>query len=76
MKPIEPPLPKFLAATGHKGIVYREPYGVTLVICPFNGPLTLSFRPAAAALSAGNRGHVEAGGADVCNERGASVVIR
>ncbi len=54
MKPIEAPLPKFLAATGHKGIVYREPYGVTLVICPFNGPLTLSLRPAAAALSAGN----------------------
>jgi aldehyde dehydrogenase (NAD+) len=54
MKPIEAPLPKFMAATGHKGIVYREPYGVTLVVCPFNGPLTLSLRPAAAALSAGN----------------------
>lgn len=54
MEPTEAPIPKFLAATGHKGIVYREPYGVTLVICPFNGPLTLSLRPAAAALSAGN----------------------
>jgi aldehyde dehydrogenase (NAD+) len=54
MKPVEAPVPKFLAATGHKGIVYREPYGVTLVICPFNGPLVLSLRPAAAALSAGN----------------------
>lgn len=54
MKPVEAPLPKFLAASGHKGMVYREPYGVTLVICPFNGPLLLSLRPAVGALSAGN----------------------
>jgi len=54
MKPVEVPLPKFLAASGHKGMVYREPYGVTLIICPFNGPLLLSLRPAVAALSAGN----------------------
>jgi len=54
MKPVEARLPKFLAASGHKGMVYREPYGVTLIICPFNGPLVLSLRPAVAALSAGN----------------------
>lgn len=54
MKPVVAPIPKFLADSGHKGIVYREPYGVTLIMCPFNGPLTLSLRPAAAALSAGN----------------------
>jgi aldehyde dehydrogenase (NAD+) len=54
MKPVEAPVPKFLAASGHKGIVYREPYGVTLIMCPFNGPLVLSLRPAATALSAGN----------------------
>src|SRR5580692_5702355 len=54
MKPVEAPLPKFLAGSGHKGIVYREPYGVALIICPFNGPLLLSLRPAVAALSAGN----------------------
>jgi len=54
MKPVEAPLPKFLAVSGHKGMVYREPYGVTLIICPFNGPLVLSLRPAVAALSAGN----------------------
>src|SRR5258708_38708690 len=54
MRPVEVPIPKFLAASGHKGIVYREPYGVTLIICPFNGPLVLSLRPAATALSAGN----------------------
>jgi aldehyde dehydrogenase (NAD+) len=54
MKPVEAPLPKFLATSGHKGMVYREPYGVALIICPFNGPLLLSLRPAVAALSAGN----------------------
>src|SRR5262244_2612637 len=54
MKPVDAPLPKFLAASGHKGMVCREPYGVTLIICPFNGPLILSLRPAVAALSAGN----------------------
>jgi aldehyde dehydrogenase (NAD+) len=54
MKPVEAPVPKFLAASGHKGLVYREPYGVALIICPFNGPLVLSLRPAVAALSAGN----------------------
>ena len=55
MKPVEAPLPKFLAKSGHKGMVYRErPTGVTLIICPFNGPLLLSLRPAVAALSAGN----------------------
>lgn len=54
IKPVEAPLPKFLAQSGHKGIVYREPYGVALIICPFNGPLLLSLRPAIAALSAGN----------------------
>ena len=46
MKPVEAPIPKFLAASGHKGVVYQEPYGVTLIICPFNGPLLLSLRPA------------------------------
>ncbi|HEY9466838.1 MAG TPA: aldehyde dehydrogenase family protein, partial [Vicinamibacterales bacterium] len=46
MKPVVAPIPKFLADSGHKGIVYREPYGVTLIMCPFNGPLTLSLRPA------------------------------
>ena len=54
MRPVEAPVPKFLAASEHKGVVYREPYGVTLIICPFNGPLLLSLRPAVGALSAGN----------------------
>src|SRR6201998_4528600 len=54
VKPVEAPLPQLLAKSGHKGMVYREPYGGTLIICPFNGPLLLSLRPAVAALSAGN----------------------
>jgi len=54
MQPLEAPVPRFLADTGHKGIVYREPYGVALVIAPFNGPLTLLIRPALTALAAGN----------------------
>src|SRR5277367_154540 len=54
MKPIEAPIPRFLAETGHKGMIYREPYGVALIIGPFNGPLLLLIRPALAALAAGN----------------------
>src|SRR5262245_30252643 len=54
MQPLETPLPLFLARSGHKGIVYREPYGVTLIIGPFNGPLLNLLRPAITALAAGN----------------------
>jgi aldehyde dehydrogenase (NAD+) len=54
MRPVEAPVPRFLAKTGHKGMVYREPYGVSLIIGPFNGPLLLLIRPALAALAAGN----------------------
>lgn len=54
MQPATAVLPKFLATTGHTGLIYKEPYGVTLVMGPFNGPLVLLFDPAIAALSAGN----------------------
>jgi aldehyde dehydrogenase (NAD+) len=54
IKPVEAPVPRFLAETGHKGMIYREPYGVALIIGPFNGPLLLLIRPALAALAAGN----------------------
>src|SRR5215471_8591283 len=54
MQPVETPLPLFLAKSGHKGIVYREPYGVTLIMGPFNGPLLSLLRPAITALAAGN----------------------
>src|SRR5215475_16017936 len=54
MEPTEAPVPKFLAKSGHKAIVYREPYGVTLIMGPFNGPLLSLLRPAITALAAGN----------------------
>jgi len=54
MQPTEAPVPKFLAKSGHKAIVYREPYGVTLIVGPFNGPLLCLLRPAITALAAGN----------------------
>jgi len=54
MKPVDVVVPKALAASGHTAKVYREPYGVTLVIGPFNGPLTLLFDPAVNVLAAGN----------------------
>lgn len=54
MTPVEAPVPKALAATGHKGMIYRDPFGVALIIGPFNGPLLLLLRPAIAALAAGN----------------------
>jgi aldehyde dehydrogenase (NAD+) len=54
MKPVEAPVPRFLAKAGYKGMIYREPYGVALIIGPFNGPLLLLIRPALTALAAGN----------------------
>src|SRR5277367_6367036 len=54
MKPVDVVVPKALAASGHTAKVFREPYGVTLVIGPFNGPLTLLFDPAVSVLAAGN----------------------
>ena len=38
MKPVEAPVPGFLAKTGHKGMIYREPYGVALIIGPSTDP--------------------------------------
>jgi aldehyde dehydrogenase (NAD+) len=54
MKPAEAPVPRALAATGHRGVIYREPYDVALIIGPFNGPRLLLLRPAISALAAGN----------------------
>jgi aldehyde dehydrogenase (NAD+) len=54
MSPTEAAVPRALAATGHRGIVYRDPYGVALVIGPFTGPLILLLRPAITSLAAGN----------------------
>jgi aldehyde dehydrogenase (NAD+) len=54
MAPTEAPAPRALAESGHRGVVFRDPYGVALIIGPFNGPLTLLIRPAITALAAGN----------------------
>ena len=54
MKPEEVAIPEGLENTGNKGIIYKEPYGVTLVIGPFNAPVLLLLDPAIAALAAGN----------------------
>ncbi|PNE12115.1 MAG: aldehyde dehydrogenase [Beijerinckiaceae bacterium] len=51
MTPTEAPVPRALAETGHKGVVYREPYGAALIVGPF---ITLLIRPAITALAAGN----------------------
>lgn len=47
-------IPAGLEATGNRGIILKEPYGVTLVIGPFNAPILLLLDPAIAALAAGN----------------------
>lgn len=54
MAPQAVEIPKGLEATGNRGVVYKEPYGVTLVIGPFNAPVLLLLDPAVAALAAGN----------------------
>lgn len=54
MEPEPTDLKQALKDTGHKGYIYREPYGVVLIIGPFNSPLILTFEPAIAALAAGN----------------------
>ncbi|WP_294304362.1 aldehyde dehydrogenase family protein [uncultured Chryseobacterium sp.] len=54
MKPEQVKIPKGLEATGNRGIIYKEPYGPTLVIGPFNAPVLLLLDPAIAALAAGN----------------------
>ncbi|PJJ66441.1 aldehyde dehydrogenase family protein [Chryseobacterium geocarposphaerae] len=54
MAPEHVAIPKGLEATGNKGVIYKEPFGVTLVIGPFNAPILLLLDPAIAALAAGN----------------------
>lgn len=54
MAPQEVEIPKGLMETGNRGVIYKEPYGVTLVIGPFNAPVLLLLDPAIAALAAGN----------------------
>lgn len=43
-----------LTHTGTKSYIYKEPYGVTLVISPWNYPLQLALAPVIGAIAAGN----------------------
>ena len=54
MAPVEAPLSARLTRSGHRGTIHREPYGVCLIIAPFNAPIALTLEPLIAALSAGN----------------------
>ena len=54
MKPVEAAIPTFLSAVGSKGMIQRDPFGVALIIGPFNGPVILLLHPALTAIAAGN----------------------
>lgn len=54
LEPIPAAVPKFLADAGHRGEIRRDPFGSTLIIGPFNGPVLLLLYPAITAISAGN----------------------
>jgi aldehyde dehydrogenase (NAD+) len=54
MAPQAVEIPPALEAAGNRGVIYKEPFGVTLVIGPFNAPILLLLDPAIAALAAGN----------------------
>lgn len=43
-----------LTHTGAKSYIYKEPYGVTLIISPWNYPFQLSIAPLIGAIGAGN----------------------
>ncbi|MBB5174684.1 aldehyde dehydrogenase [Texcoconibacillus texcoconensis] len=43
-----------LSHTGSTSYIYREPYGVTLVIAPWNYPFQLAIAPLIGAIAAGN----------------------
>jgi aldehyde dehydrogenase (NAD+) len=54
MQPEPVSIPKGLEDSGNSGVIYKEPYGPTLVIGPFNAPVLLLLDPAITALAAGN----------------------
>lgn len=47
-------VPTSLAAQPGKSLIYREPYGVVLIIAPWNYPMQLSLNPLIGAIAAGN----------------------
>ncbi|WP_099221059.1 aldehyde dehydrogenase [Listeria costaricensis] len=52
MKPEHVPTP--MTHIGAKSLIYREPYGVVLVIAPWNYPYQLTLSPLIGAIAAGN----------------------
>jgi aldehyde dehydrogenase (NAD+) len=52
MKPIKVKTP--ITHIGTKGYIYREPYGVTLIISPWNYPFQLAMAPLIGAIIGGN----------------------
>lgn len=60
MRPEPVELPPALRATGHRAEVRHVPYGVGLLIVPFNAPLALLVDPLVAILSAGNTAIIKA----------------
>jgi len=49
--------------------VYKHPYGVTLIVSPFNFPINLSIAPLIAAISAGNTAVIKASSKSIhCTE--------
>ncbi|MFC2948239.1 aldehyde dehydrogenase [Virgibacillus sediminis] len=52
MEPIKAPSP--LTHKGSKSFILSEPYGVALIISPWNYPLQLALSPAIGAIAAGN----------------------
>ena len=52
MKPIKVKTP--ITHVGTKGRIYREPYGVTLIISPWNYPFQLTMTPLVGAIIGGN----------------------
>ncbi|WP_182263135.1 aldehyde dehydrogenase family protein [Rhodococcus sp. UFZ-B548] len=54
MEPTQKELPPSFASKGYQARVYHDPYGVTLLIAPFNAPLALLVAPLVAILAAGN----------------------
>lgn len=54
MTPTPAELPAALTAEGYSAKVFHDPFGVCLVLAPFNAPLILLMAPLVAALPAGN----------------------
>ncbi|ANS32566.1 aldehyde dehydrogenase (plasmid) [Rhodococcus opacus] len=54
MEPTDAPLPATFAKQGYKGRVFHDPYGVTLLIAPFNAPLALVVAPLVSIVAGGN----------------------